>query len=202
MIDEKENVQSVQEEEKIKRKRNICILCMLAALILLSVLCFRGGSTGTNPIEDVTNKFNVGIDQNATEGGLETKTKEEIQAELNKKVAESMINISMNTSPEFEDGKSEGSLNIVNSTVNNYPQVVEIFLQEEVTDNEGNKKYVDGEKIYQSGLIPVGSKVTHAKLNKELSKGTYQCIAYFNAVTDEGEYIGKAAARIKINVLN
>ena len=61
-----------------------------------------------------------------------------------------MINISMNTSPVFEDGTSEGNLMIVNDTSNLYPQIVEISLND------------TGETIYKSGGIPVGSKIERA----------------------------------------
>ena len=37
-----------------------------------------------------------------------------------------MINISINTSPNFHDGTSEGNLMIVNDGVNRYPYAVEI----------------------------------------------------------------------------
>ena len=39
------------------------------------------------------------MDANAQKGGLTYRSQEEIQAELNRKVEEGMINISMNTSP-------------------------------------------------------------------------------------------------------
>ncbi len=58
-----------------------------------------------------------------------------------------MINISMNTTPIFSDGTTEGNLMIVNEGVNNYPQVVEIIRND------------TQEKIYKSGAIPVGSKI-------------------------------------------
>jgi hypothetical protein len=72
-----------------------------------------------------------------------------------------MINISMNTSPIFADGTSEGNLMIVNESVNNYPQIVEI------TRND------TGETVYKSGGIPVGSKIESAKLAVDLPAGQY-----------------------------
>ncbi len=69
---------------------------------------------------------------------------EEIAEKLNEKVAEGMINISMNTAPYFENGKAEGNVMIVNESINNYPQQVE-FIRNDTQ-----------EIIYQSKAIPIG----------------------------------------------
>ena len=101
-----------------------------------------------------------------------------------------MINISMNTSPNFHAGTSEGNLMIVNDGVNRYPQVVEI------TCNDTN------ELIYKSGAIPVGSKIEHAKLSVDLPAGTYDCTAmFYNVDPNTGSYLGCAGAIISITVL-
>lgn len=206
--EEKKKEQEKKEKAKERRQQAFRIIAIIVILLLLLLLGLKSCSSNLPIPEDVKQMFNVGIDENASQGGLEGRSEEEIVAELNEKVAASMINISMNTTPKFENGSSEGNLNIVNNTINNYPQVIEIYLQEEITKEDGSKGYEDKELIYQSGLIPVGSKVTTAKLNKALEsnrvleKGTYSAIAYFNAVKDNGEYIGRAAARIKINIEN
>lgn len=206
--EEKKKEQEKKEKAKERRQQAFRIIAIIVILLLLLLLGLRSCSSNLPIPEDVKQMFNVGIDENASQGGLEGRSEEEIVAELNEKVAASMINISMNTTPKFENGSSEGNLNIVNNTINNYPQVIEIYLQEEITKEDGSKGYEDKELIYQSGLIPIGSKVTTAKLNKALEsnrvleKGTYSAIAYFNAVKDNGEYIGRAAARIKIVIEN
>ena len=52
-------------------------------------------------------------DSSAVEGGWEQLSQEEIEDRLNNQLEEGMINISMNTSPYFEDGCSLGNLMIV-----------------------------------------------------------------------------------------
>ena len=69
-----------------------------------------------------------------------------------------MINISMNTSPVFSDGESEGSLMIVNEEINRYPISVEI------TRND------NGEVIYTSKAVPVGSKIEADTLDVDLTR--------------------------------
>ena len=113
------------------------------------------------------------------------------RAKLNEKVAEGMINISMNTAPYFEDGKAEGNVMIVNESINNYPQQVE-FIRNDT-----------GEQIYQSKAIPVGSKIERAALDVELPAGTYECTAMFHNLDPvSGEIIGTAGAIITITVKN
>ena len=130
-------------------------------------------------------------DADAEEGELTQRSEEEIQAELNKKVAQGMINISMNTAPVFSSGTEKGNLNIVNSERNNYPQVVYIVRKD------------TGEEIYRSGGIPVGSKVERAALAVDLPAGTYDCVAYFNSVdAGTGAILGTAGAEITVTVQN
>ena len=175
-------------EKETKNKKNTIIILTLIAIIiaLLSfiLICY-------NPMSDNNTSDNsMEIDSNAIVGGLETKSKEELQEELNKKLAEGMMNISMNLNPVFEDGKSDGNLMIINESINNYSQWVEIILTK------------TGEQIYKSGLIPVGHKIENAKLTVDLDAGVYECTAYFHQVDESGNELGKAGAKIELTVKN
>ena len=68
--------------------------------------------------EEARAKAGIVYDSSATEGGWDNLSPEEIEARLNEKVAEGMINISANTAPIFEDGSSEGNLMLVNESIN------------------------------------------------------------------------------------
>lgn len=187
------------KEDKTENKyievktREPFIVILIAVIIagLLGVKMITGdvsdGNTGNNnkPMFDLT------LDSGAEYGDRETKSKEEIQAELNKKVQAGMINISMNLNPVFEDGKSSGKLLIVNEKINHHPQVIEIYRKD------------TNELIYKSGLIPVGSRVDEGKLLVDLDAGEYDCVAYFNSVDETtGALLGKAGAEICITVNN
>ena len=139
--------------------------------------------------EEARAKAGIVYDSSAVEGGWDQMTPEEIEAALNNKVAEGMINISANTAPIFEDGASEGNLMLVNESINNYPQMVQIVRND------------TGEQIYQSNAIPVGSKIERAKLDVVLPAGTYECTAYFHNLDPEsGAIIGTAGAIITITI--
>lgn len=141
--------------------------------------------------EEARAKAGIVYDSSATEGGWDNLSPEEIEARLNEKVAEGMINISMNTAPYFENGTSEGNIMIVNESINLYPQQVE-FIRNDT-----------GEQIYQSKAIPVGSKIERAKLDVELPAGTYECTAMFHNLDPEtGDIIGTAGAIITITIKN
>ena len=157
-------------------------LVIVVAVIILLLL----RSCGT-PVDD---PGGIEFDPSATEGGWDEADMDAIRDSLSEKVEEGMINISMNTSPVFADGTSEGSLMIVNEEVNNYPQVVEISRDD------------TGELIYKSGAIPVGSKIESAKLGVDLDPGTYKCTAmFFNLDPDTGDKLGSAGVVIELTVL-
>ena len=141
--------------------------------------------------EDARGQTGIVYDSSAVEGGWDNLSPEEIAEKLNAKVAEGMINISMNTAPYFEDGAADGNLMIVNESINNYPQKVQIVRND------------TGEQIYESGAIAVGSKIERTKLDVTLPAGTYECTAYFHNLNPEtGEIIGTAGAIINITIKN
>ena len=141
--------------------------------------------------EEARAKAGIVYDSSAVEGGWDQMTPEEIEAALNNKVSEGMINISMNTAPYFENGTVEGNLMLVNESINNYPQKVQIVRND------------TGEQIYESGAIAVGSKIERARLDVDLPAGTYECTAYFHNLDPEtGDIIGTAGAIITITIKN
>ena len=141
--------------------------------------------------EEARAKAGIVYDSSAVEGCWDQMTPEEIEAALNNKVSEGMINISMNTAPYFENGTVEGNLMLVNESINNYPQKVQIVRND------------TGEQIYESGAIAVGSKIERARLDVDLPAGTYECTAYFHNLDPEsGAIIGTAGAIITITIKN
>ena len=183
-----------QNNKKKTRKKLFISVIIIIVIILLILFYLKScnGNVNLNNNSTSGNKFfDLILDNNAQEGKLEGKSKEEIEAELNQKVNEGMINISMNLNPEFEEGKSYGNLLIMNEEINNYPQIVEIIR------NDTQKV------IYRSGLIPVGSRVDTGKLMTDLPAGEYDCTAcFYNVNPDTGEALGKACAQILVTILN
>lgn len=185
---------SYQPPNKTKAKKRTAkaVGFLIAAVLALAlVLCLFHGCSSEAGLSIQDNLSGIIFDESAVSGGWEELTKEQIEANLNEQLAEGLINISMNTSPCFEDGISKGNLMIVNEAINRYPQKVEIIRN----DTE--------EIIYTSGAIPVGSKIEAAKLDMELDAGVYECTALFhNLNPDTGAILGTAGAIITITIKN
>ena len=97
------------------------ILVLLAVVILVILLLLRGcGSKGAELPAQPETGTGISYDSAAVVGGWDEADMDKIVEGLNEQVEAGMINISMNTSPVFSDGTSEGNLMIVNEGVNRY----------------------------------------------------------------------------------
>lgn len=175
------------------RSKDITVYAVIFLVLLVGAGIFLAVRLLHKPADAAlaSSKSGIVYDSSAVEGGWDNLSPEEIEARLNEKVAEGMINISANTAPIFEDGASEGNLMLVNESINNYPQMVQIVRND------------TGEQIYESGAIAVGSKIERARLDVVLPAGTYECTAYFHNLDPEtGEIIGTAGAIINITIKN
>ena len=175
------------------RSKDITVYAVIFLVLLVGAGIFLAVRLLHKPADAAlaSSKSGIVYDSSAVEGGWDNLSPEEIEARLNEKVAEGMINISANTAPIFEDGASEGNLMLVNESINNYPQKVQIVRND------------TGEQIYESGAIAVGSKIERAKLDVVLPAGTYECTAYFHNLNPEtGDIIGTAGAIITITIKN
>ena len=157
------------------RSKDITVYAVIFLVLLIGAGIFLAVKLMHKPADAALADSKSGIiyDSSAVEGGWDNLSPEEIEARLNEKVAEGMINISANTAPIFEDGASEGNLMLVNESINNYPQMVQIVRND------------TGEQIYESGAIAVGSKIERARLDVVLPAGTYECTAYFHNLDPE-----------------
>ena len=173
------------------RSKDITVYAVIFLVLLVGAGIFLAVRLLHKPADAAlaSSKSGIVYDSSAVEGGWDNLSPEEIEARLNEKVAEGMINISANTAPIFEDGASEGNLMLVNDSINNYPQMVQIVRND------------TGEQIYESGAIAVGSKIERARLDVVLPAGTYECTAYLHNLDPEsGAIIGTAGAIITITI--
>ena len=129
------------------------------------------------------------FDDAAVDGNLEGMSEREIRELMQNKVDESMLAISINTSPEFPDGTSKGTLRIENNAANRYNMTVAIVRDD------------TGEVIYQSAGIRPGQMIEEDELDMDLEKGDYPCTATFTAYeTEKNTPMGEAAAKLTIRV--
>ncbi|MCI9038055.1 MAG: hypothetical protein HFF80_09900 [Oscillospiraceae bacterium] len=169
---------------KPKRKKQILIAALVVLLLAVAGVAYLllGQDTDGSGLE---------LDDNATMGILPGIDIAQRQDELQQLLDESMIAFSINTSPVFATGSSEGNLMLENPANNAKLLMVEIYRD----DTE--------ELIYQSKALPVGSYIENVRLDKVLEPGEYAATAYFKAYHEEdGSYIGQAGAAILITVLS
>ncbi len=168
-----------------KRKKQL----LLAAAIVCLLLLAAGGwyfLTNRDAPDD-----SLELADNATIGILPGVDIAQRQAELQQQLDEGMIAFSINTSPVFETGGSEGNLMLENPANNAKLLVVEIYIDK------------TQELVYKSKAIPVGSYIENARLDKVLEPGQYAATAYFKAYReDDHSFIGQAGAAISITVLS
>ncbi|MEG0630534.1 MAG: hypothetical protein RSG57_04020 [Christensenellaceae bacterium] len=177
-------------ENKGKGNKTLLVILIIAVIAVLIVLLYIGvikpAMEPKQSPEQVAAEELI-KEKNAELGIIPGMTNEEIQERLNQVVTDSMLNISINSVPYFQNGQSEGNLRLENVQGNKYSFVVEIVRDD------------TGERIYKSGLIDPGYFVENAKLDVELAKGKYPCVATFTAY-DGIEQIGTVGAQIVITV--
>ncbi len=170
---------AAKPERSAKGKRNI-IIAICAAVIIVVI-------AGALVFANVSG--NAFFDSSAQSGQPSYKTPEEIEAERNRQMEEGMLNISIASVIEFENGTSPGTAFIENVPSNKYVLKVTI-----TTDN-------NGEVVYQSGGIKPDSFIETITLSKPLAAGTYPATATFVAYNpDTLQEVGQANAKVTLVV--
>lgn len=159
---------------------------VLAICLALTLIAGCAAGTATQP---TGTQWDLTEDPNAHEGGIQTRSQEEIQEELNRKVKDGEINISMNPDPVFEDSSSQGNLLIVNEKINKYPQIVEIYgtaLAEtgEVLLKEKTAEIKEQTSAITAKISEIEAKI--AEIDAEDANGKEE-IAALNAALDEAK---------------
>ncbi|MDR1604800.1 MAG: hypothetical protein LBS10_08465 [Gracilibacteraceae bacterium] len=97
-----------------------------------------------------------------------------IEAEIRDKVEKGQFETHMNTIWTFPDGKSASTDAVMgNSAGNNYPFYFEVI--------------VNGDAVFTSGLLPVGSQMKEITLDKDLDAGTYPAVVKIHLVDENNE---------------
>jgi len=165
-----------QSQEQNNKKKNKIIVVVIVFLLLLSLLVYYFFSYRSDVLQG-----EIDWDQ--------PRASRDLQAEIDKAVEQGMFNVFMNTNVVFKDGQSKGNMMIQNIETNRYPMYVEI--------------YHDNTLLYKSDIIDPGYKIEEAKLDTPLSKGTYDCTAYFYVTDNNKEEVqNKIGLNIKITVNN
>lgn len=165
------------------KKRTLTVILILLLLLLTVGICYFLFTQKDNK--------DLEYDDNATAGIMPGVDVDERRKELQNLLDRSMIAFSINTSPVFLNGTSEGNLLIENP--GNNAKLVKVSLVINKTNEE----------VYASKYLKPGTYIENVKLDKVLKKGTYDATAYFSAYDEETtEYIGRTGAQITLTVQN
>ena len=177
-----------EPEKKKSNKRKFLLLLLL----LVVVVCGGIAALWLNGFFDTTPKTRLQRDQDALAGLLKGKDGEDISNILGEKIAEGMVNVSIEGNVLFEQNGKKGRLGIQNIEANRYSFTVDLILDD------------TGETIYQSNLIDPGYYIEYVELNKTLSAGTYSATAVFKTYSlDETEdQIGEVNTKINLEVID
>ena len=157
------------------------VLCICAVLLASGILhALKKDSPGDDEMEPL-----------AVYGIMPGKTPEQLDKELNRTVGPKVIAYTLNSHPEYIDGKSAGTIMFENPESNRKYTRLELVRDD------------TGDVIYETGLLDAGSYVEKAPLEKNLEAGEYPCTAYIYGYSmDNQEYIGKISREITVTVKN
>ena len=118
--------------------------------------------------------------------------KEQAKEQLQEKTDLSGFHFRVSALGRFPDGTTKpGDMFIENPTDNKYRMQVTI------------KEKKTGEELYQSPVLAPGKNVSRFALKKELKKGTYEAIAYIEAIEGSGKtqrQTGRVTTDIRLKV--
>lgn len=163
------------------RRRPAAAAVVAIAALLVAGLALAVGLGLLGPHDD--------MEPNVIAGPLPGKSDEQIAAELQQKLDESMIGFSIETEMAFEDGEAEGPISFENPAGN--AKLLKLTITRDDT----------GEAVYRSGFVKPGTYVEKGRLEADLPAGTYPCTALVDAYAEnDRRYLGAAAAGVTITV--
>ena len=168
------------------------LVVVLSAVFCLVVLGAAGYMVSANsqPVQAAAEPFSLVAEGNVKTGTL-NQDPEVRQRELNSAVEEGMLAFSVNATPFMKNGASTANLLIENPPGNGKRFTITI------------RRNDTGEVIYQSGYLDPEQYIDNTPLDVTLPKGEYPCTASFNSYRiKDSSYLGRAAAKITIYVLN
>lgn len=193
---EKKSTQTTAEERQIetvekssKKKGIIAIAFILVLLIIVGVLvAIIIGLLGKDD-EQTAGGGTASAKKRNTVVTMENK--DEIQADLNNKVAEGLFEVKMNVDWTFKDAAEPSE----NAYVANVPTNTTTVYFDVTLDGTG-------ETIYESPYLPVGTELQNLTLDKDLPAGTYAGTVMYHLVDENYNDTGRMAIAVTIKVQN
>ena len=186
---------SVQTNGENQKKKKTWLLFLflflvIAALAVTVVVLLNKNNndtiaTDTTVSDEATpEKRNIVVNKENVDDLIEALSEDE-------RVQPGNYEVVMNTTWNFEDGSSASSNAYVENVETNTNDVYfDILLAD------------TGENIFKSPVLPLGSHLENIKLDKELKKGTYNCIIVYSLIDEEQNVLSDLRVSLVINVKN
>lgn len=177
-------------KEATKTNRVLIIACIAGAVIIAALICviavmMNSKNEGNEVAETEEKRPVVVTPENAEE------VAEQI---LNQKEPEGVplsYQVTMNSTWEFEDGKSESTnAYVANSKDNETPVYFDVVRND------------TQETIYQSPVIPVGKDLDSITLDQDLDAGDYECTLTYHLIDNEQNTLTTVNMWVMIQIKN
>ena len=184
-----------KQAEQNKGQNKVLIIVSVAAIvviaILIGIIVVMARSGGAENSEDV-----VGSEESEKRPILLTEDNIDEMAEqiLNRTESEGVplnYQVTMNSTWEFEDGKSPSKNAYVANSENN-----ETAVYFDVIRNDTQ------ETIYQSPVIPLGMDLEDIVLDQDLEAGNYECTMVYHLIDDDQNTLTTVNMWLMIKIAN
>ncbi|MCI8854260.1 MAG: hypothetical protein HFI32_12300 [Lachnospiraceae bacterium] len=178
-------------KETDKKNKSLMIVCIVAVVIILIlvgviIMMMRAQNTVGEAEAEKEKRPVVVLPENA----------EEVAEQIFSDDEESegvplSYQVTMNSTWEFEDGKSESSnAYVANSKDNETPVYFDVVRND------------TQETIYQSPVIPVGQDLSSITLDQDLDAGDYECTLTYHLIDEEQNTLTTVNMWVMVQVKN
>lgn len=163
----------------------VCVLIIILLMCILVILIFK--TKDTEPLREEPST----ITSVSGKGTIITPNNvDDVLNETTKNTSDAHYRTIMNVDWNFEDGSSASSdAYVENSTSNSRTVYFTVTLK-------------NGEVVYTSPDIPLGSALQDIKLDKELSKGDYNATLTYHLIDDERNEVTTLSVAVTLHILN
>lgn len=176
------------EQTQNKPKLNVTQMILIAGIVVIAAAVVFVGVFVLGKAETVPDPAPVPASFGNGNVVVDEQNMNDIFAELDRKAAEGMFEVKMNATWNFLDGKSPSTdAYVANSKANSLP----IYFEVETAD---------GEIIYTSPEIPVGSAVKDIVLDHPLGAGNYECVCTYHLLNEDKTVRSSVSVVVRLNV--
>lgn len=167
-----------------RKKSNVLIILIIILILVIGTL----GAT----IYLLSNKDDSSNGPSASKRDtlITLDNRDEVLADLNKKVSDGLFEVQMNMEWSFKNASAPSeNAYVANAATNSNTVYFTVTLDD------------TGEVVYDSPYIPVGYALRDISLQKALAAGTYPCTLTYHLVDENEKEVSNLALAVTLNVL-